>query len=127
MKKIINVRLVYFGIIYILVFFSLTIAYPATKDLPKWIGSLCFYFPQMMFPFGNLYWKQHPIFFNNWAAILAMVFYLILLSLLFSFLTRSIKTIKWTILLAFGFSIIFAFASSWIFKGIGRVLDVYGN
>jgi hypothetical protein len=83
------------------------------KHLPRLVGNLCFFLPQYAFPFDRLILGYNPhdgsnetVVFNDHIALLISGIYLLLLGALFSFLSRSVRKIRWTILLAFFFSIL---------------------
>jgi hypothetical protein len=91
------------------------------RHLPRLMGNWCFSFPQLMFPFNIFFWKYHSL--NNYAALLVSAVYLILLAWLFSFLTRSVKKIRWIILFAFCFSVISVIALNLVLLALG-IFDI---
>jgi uncharacterized membrane protein len=77
----------------------------------------------LMFPFNIMFWKNSPIISNNGIVILISGFYLVMLGLLFSHVTRSAKRIRWIVLLAFCFSILSVIALNCILMVFGVTVE----
>jgi hypothetical protein len=79
------------------------------QHLPRLVGNSLFFFPQMALPFGALVWGREldnaTGIFGDSSAFCISALYLVLLGLLFSFVTRSIHRFRWLVSLAFCFSI----------------------
>jgi len=76
-----------------------------------------------MFPFNIIFWKSSLIISNNGIFILVSGVYLVLLGLLFSFVTRSVKKTSWVILFSFCFTIFSVIALSFILSIFGITVE----
>ena len=98
------------------------------KHLPGRIDNLCFFLPQYAFPFDRLQLGSDssvPYMFSKYTAWLITVLYFILLSVLFSKLTASVKKFRWLIPLAFLFCMLSITLLNVIFLACG--ITVYLN
>ena len=70
-----------------------------------------------------MFWKNSPIISNNCIVVLISGFYLVMLGLLFSYVTRSAKKFRWIVLLAFCFSILSVIALNFILMVFGITVE----
>lgn len=94
------------------------------QRIPALVGNLCFIVPQYAFPFDRIFWKYHSEIhsLNGYTALLISLLYLVLTAWSFSFLTRSVKKVRWIVLFAFYFSILLIIASNLVTS----VLSIFG-
>ena len=91
--------------------------------MPRLVGNFCFSFPQLTFPFNIMFWKNSLIISNNGIVILVSGFYLVILGLLFSYVTRSADKIRWIVLFAFCFTILSVIALNCIVTVCGITVE----
>lgn len=92
--------------IYLALYLSLIFAIHITHHLPRVIDNFCFSFPQMMFPFKNMYWNDNPIFSTPFSLGFVSTVYLVLNGCLFACTVCWTKRTNWVIPLAFAFSLV---------------------
>jgi hypothetical protein len=99
------------------------------KNLPGWMGNLCFFLPEYAFPFDKIWWGDDlslPFIFNEPTAWLITGLYLALLDLLFLKLTRPIEKFRWIIPLGFCFSSLSIVLLNIVFLAGGVTVDLNG-
>jgi hypothetical protein len=100
------------------------------QRLPRLVGNSLFFFPQISLPFGALVWGRDldnaTFVFGNFTAFGISALYLVLLGLLFSFVTRSIQRFRWVVPLAFCFSILSVILLNLAFELCGITVELDG-
>lgn len=122
-KKISSKRTACFLSMYLLIYFAPIIAIHFARHMPRLIGNFCFSFPQLMFPFNIMFWKGDPVISNSSVFFLVAALYLVMLGLLFSFVTRSVKKFQWVILFAFCFSMLSVVALNLVLMACGIAVE----
>ena len=122
-KRNLLTRMVCLIAVYLFTYIIPIVAIHFTWHMSRLVGNFCFSFPQLMFPFNIMFWKNSPIISNNCIVVLISGFYLVMLGLLFSYVTRSAKKFRWIVLLAFCFSILSVIALNFILMVFGITVE----
>ena len=124
MRKLnLMMRMIIFLSSYLLVYFIPIVAIHFARHMPRLAGNFCLSFPQLMFPFNIMFWKNAPIISNNGVVFFVSGFYIIILSLLFTYATRSVKRKRWIVLFAFCFTILSVVALNCILQVCGITIE----
>ncbi|HSY10045.1 MAG TPA: hypothetical protein VK840_03940 [Candidatus Dormibacteraeota bacterium] len=131
-KKNAILRAVIFIFVYLL-FYAVpilalrTVPISVMRKLPTLVGNLCFFLPQVTFPFNEISWHgDSPFIFNQSTSIFISILYLIFLAISFSKMTSFARKLRWIIPLSFCFSAVAIVLLNLIFWICGIAVELDG-